>query len=259
MAGIQWDGSSDSKGCLMSEALSSLSLLNVNTFPQRKSKHQVKNREPVPGSIWEHGWNTRGMSECRYAESECWGKQREAIICQWRTARNRNRWLVTATNHCSVRLFTGLSGKKWQEEVRVNTKRSVFPFFFLIFFSSLPSFLRYSGATCGLAFVFVYPSLIYVISLHRAGQLTWPVLIIHIFIIVLGLANLIAQFLLWKLPLLPVAVTSGTMTFDNRLEQHSHTWDPNSPQYDLLVESCTFEINSKHICQALERKPTMLL
>lgn len=140
MAGIQWDGSSDSKGCLMSEALSSLSLLNVNTFPQRKSKHQVKNREPVPGSIWEHGWNTRGMSECRYAESECWGKQREAIICQWRTARNRNRWLVTATNHCSVRLFTGLSGKKWQEEVRVNTKRSVFPFFFFNFLLLSPLF-----------------------------------------------------------------------------------------------------------------------
>lgn len=68
----------------------------------------------------------------------------------------------------------------------------------LSFFPHLPSppFLRYSGATCGLAFVFVYPSLIYVISQHRAGQLTWPALIIHVFIILLGLANLIAQFLL---------------------------------------------------------------
>uniref|UniRef100_A0A493TLQ8 Neutral amino acid transporter 9 n=1 Tax=Anas platyrhynchos platyrhynchos TaxID=8840 RepID=A0A493TLQ8_ANAPP len=64
------------------------------------------------------------------------------------------------------------------------------------FYPNIGGIIRYSGATCGLAFVFVYPSLIYVISLHRAGQLTWPVLIIHIFIIVLGLANLIAQFLL---------------------------------------------------------------
>lgn len=40
------------------------------------------------------------------------------------------------------------------------------------------------------------------ITLHRAGRLTWPALIIHIFIILLGLANLIAQFLLWKLPFL---------------------------------------------------------
>ncbi|XP_075582522.1 neutral amino acid transporter 9 isoform X2 [Pelecanus crispus] len=64
------------------------------------------------------------------------------------------------------------------------------------FYPNIGGIIRYSGATCGLAFVFVYPSLIYVISLHRAGQLTWPALIIHIFIILLGLANLIAQFLL---------------------------------------------------------------
>uniref|UniRef100_A0A672TPV5 Neutral amino acid transporter 9 n=1 Tax=Strigops habroptila TaxID=2489341 RepID=A0A672TPV5_STRHB len=65
-----------------------------------------------------------------------------------------------------------------------------------IFYPNIGGIIRYSGATCGLAFVFVYPSLIYVISQHRAGQLTWPALIIHIFIILLGLANLIAQFLL---------------------------------------------------------------
>ncbi|NXX96574.1 S38A9 protein, partial [Centropus bengalensis] len=64
------------------------------------------------------------------------------------------------------------------------------------FYPNIGGIIRYSGATCGLAFVFVYPSLIYMISLHRAGQLTWPTLIIHIFIIILGLANLIAQFLL---------------------------------------------------------------
>ncbi|XP_056180659.1 neutral amino acid transporter 9 isoform X1 [Falco biarmicus] len=64
------------------------------------------------------------------------------------------------------------------------------------FYPNIGGIIRYSGATCGLAFVFVYPSLIYMISLHRAGRLTWPALIIHIFIILLGLANLIAQFLL---------------------------------------------------------------
>ncbi|NXM13639.1 S38A9 protein, partial [Ploceus nigricollis] len=63
-------------------------------------------------------------------------------------------------------------------------------------YPNIGGIIRYSGATCGLAFVFVYPSLIYMISLHRAGQLTWPALIIHMFIILLGLANLIAQFLL---------------------------------------------------------------
>lgn len=57
---------------------------------------------------------------------------------------------------------------------------------------------RYSGATCGLAFVFVYPSIIYIISLHRENQLTWFALLSHFFIILLGMANLMAQFLIWK-------------------------------------------------------------
>ncbi|XP_050802929.1 sodium-coupled neutral amino acid transporter 9 isoform X2 [Gopherus flavomarginatus] len=65
-----------------------------------------------------------------------------------------------------------------------------------IFYPNIGGIIRYSGATCGLAFVFVYPSLIYMISLHQSGQLTWSMLIVHIFIIILGLANLTAQFLL---------------------------------------------------------------
>ncbi|XP_019373400.1 PREDICTED: sodium-coupled neutral amino acid transporter 9 isoform X3 [Gavialis gangeticus] len=65
-----------------------------------------------------------------------------------------------------------------------------------IFYPNIGGIIRYSGATCGLAFVFVYPSLIYMISLRVVGKLTWPILITHIFIIILGLANLIAQFLL---------------------------------------------------------------
>ncbi|XP_043370708.1 sodium-coupled neutral amino acid transporter 9 isoform X3 [Dermochelys coriacea] len=65
-----------------------------------------------------------------------------------------------------------------------------------MFYPNIGGIIRYSGATCGLAFVFVYPSLIYMISLHQSGQLTWSTLIIHIFILILGLANLIAQFLL---------------------------------------------------------------
>lgn len=53
---------------------------------------------------------------------------------------------------------------------------------------------RYSGAACGLAFVFVYPSLIYIISLRQEDRLTWPMLAFHALLIVLGLANLVAQF-----------------------------------------------------------------
>ncbi|ELK12194.1 Putative sodium-coupled neutral amino acid transporter 9 [Pteropus alecto] len=52
---------------------------------------------------------------------------------------------------------------------------------------------RYSGAACGLAFVFIYPSLTYIIS-PPSFRLTWPKLIFHVFIIILGVANLISQF-----------------------------------------------------------------
>uniref|UniRef100_F7GWN6 Neutral amino acid transporter 9 n=2 Tax=Macaca TaxID=9539 RepID=F7GWN6_MACMU len=62
------------------------------------------------------------------------------------------------------------------------------------FYPNIGGIIRYSGAACGLAFVFIYPSLIYIISLHQEERLTWPKLVFHVFIIILGVANLIVQF-----------------------------------------------------------------
>nr|XP_044994913.1 sodium-coupled neutral amino acid transporter 9 isoform X2 [Jaculus jaculus] len=62
------------------------------------------------------------------------------------------------------------------------------------FYPNIGGIIRYSGAACGLAFVFICPSLIYIISLHQEERLTWPKLVFHVFIIILGLANLIVQF-----------------------------------------------------------------
>ncbi|XP_007942371.1 sodium-coupled neutral amino acid transporter 9 [Orycteropus afer afer] len=62
------------------------------------------------------------------------------------------------------------------------------------FYPNIGGIIRYSGAACGLAFVFIYPSLIYIISLYQEERLTWPKLVFHAFIIILGLANLIVQF-----------------------------------------------------------------
>lgn len=64
------------------------------------------------------------------------------------------------------------------------------------FYPNIGSIIRYSGATCGLAYVFVFPSVIHMISLHRSGQLRWPSAVFHSFLIVLGIANLIGQFLM---------------------------------------------------------------
>ncbi|XP_059394858.1 neutral amino acid transporter 9-like [Carassius carassius] len=62
------------------------------------------------------------------------------------------------------------------------------------FYPNIGSISRYSGAICGLALVFVLPSLIHMISLRRRGELRWPSAVFHSFLILLGVANLFGQF-----------------------------------------------------------------
>ncbi|XP_044030121.1 sodium-coupled neutral amino acid transporter 9 isoform X2 [Siniperca chuatsi] len=62
------------------------------------------------------------------------------------------------------------------------------------FYPNIGSIIRFSGATCGLALVFVFPALVHMISLRRQGVLRWPSALFHSFLIVLGMANLLAQF-----------------------------------------------------------------
>ncbi|XP_044132575.1 sodium-coupled neutral amino acid transporter 9 isoform X2 [Bufo gargarizans] len=63
-------------------------------------------------------------------------------------------------------------------------------------YPNIGGIIRFSGAACGLAFVFVYPCLIHMIALYRSQQLRWYSVVTHVCIIVLGIANLIAQFLM---------------------------------------------------------------
>lgn len=62
------------------------------------------------------------------------------------------------------------------------------------FYPNIGSIIRFSGATCGLALVFVFPALVHMISMKRQGTLRWPSALFHSFLIVLGGANLLAQF-----------------------------------------------------------------
>lgn len=62
------------------------------------------------------------------------------------------------------------------------------------FYPNIGSIIRFSGAICGLALVFVLPSLIHMISLKRRDELRWPSALFHTFLILLGVANLIGQF-----------------------------------------------------------------
>uniref|UniRef100_A0A673ALE9 Neutral amino acid transporter 9 n=1 Tax=Sphaeramia orbicularis TaxID=375764 RepID=A0A673ALE9_9TELE len=42
------------------------------------------------------------------------------------------------------------------------------------FYPNIGSIIRFSGATCGLALVFIFPALVHMISLKRQGALSWP-------------------------------------------------------------------------------------
>ncbi|XP_026996916.1 sodium-coupled neutral amino acid transporter 9 isoform X2 [Tachysurus fulvidraco] len=62
------------------------------------------------------------------------------------------------------------------------------------FYPNIGSIIRYSGAICGLALVFVFPSAVHLKALRRSGELRWPSACFHVFLILLGMANLVAQF-----------------------------------------------------------------
>uniref|UniRef100_A0AAX7UUT7 Neutral amino acid transporter 9 n=1 Tax=Astatotilapia calliptera TaxID=8154 RepID=A0AAX7UUT7_ASTCA len=62
------------------------------------------------------------------------------------------------------------------------------------FYPNIGSIIRFSGAICGLALVFVFPALVHMITLRRQGMLRWKTAISHSLLILLGVANLAAQF-----------------------------------------------------------------
>ncbi|KAI4878837.1 hypothetical protein NFI96_033552 [Prochilodus magdalenae] len=62
------------------------------------------------------------------------------------------------------------------------------------FYPNIGSIIRYSGAMCGLALVFVLPSVIHMTALRRSGELRWPSACFHSLLILLGIANLLGQF-----------------------------------------------------------------
>ena len=68
---------------------------------------------------------------------------------------------------------------------------------FAIYCPSIGNIIRYSGALCGAMVVFVLPSLVSLSEAKSQSQLTWCTLALHSTIILLGLANFGAQFLIW--------------------------------------------------------------
>ncbi|XP_077981323.1 neutral amino acid transporter 9-like [Glandiceps talaboti] len=65
---------------------------------------------------------------------------------------------------------------------------------FAIFLPQIGTIIRFSGAFCGLAYVFALPCLVHMLYLRQTKRLSWLSALVHSFIILLGVANFVGQF-----------------------------------------------------------------
>uniref|UniRef100_UPI00358EADCE neutral amino acid transporter 9-like isoform X1 n=3 Tax=Myxine glutinosa TaxID=7769 RepID=UPI00358EADCE len=96
-----------------------------------------------------------------------------------------------------VQLFTQLFGKSYPSFLHVLVLNIILVSTGVImasFYPNIGTIIRYSGAICGLAFVFIFPCLIHLIHQRRHGRLTVSSVIFHGLFMLFGLANLFSQF-----------------------------------------------------------------
>jgi sodium-coupled neutral amino acid transporter 9 len=60
--------------------------------------------------------------------------------------------------------------------------------------------VRYVGSISGLAYIFTLPCLVHLVDTKNQGKLSWSRTLIHSFIMLLGVLNLISQFLITEWP-----------------------------------------------------------
>ncbi|XP_072046802.1 neutral amino acid transporter 9-like [Amphiura filiformis] len=98
-----------------------------------------------------------------------------------------------------VQLMDQLFGKAYpsvKHVLALNTCLVTISVLFAIFLPKIGTIIRFSGAFCGLAYIFTLPCLVYLLDQKRNGKLTPIKIVLHGFVILLGLVNFIAQFLL---------------------------------------------------------------
>lgn len=66
---------------------------------------------------------------------------------------------------------------------------------FAIFLPQIGTIIRFSGAFCGLTYIFTLPCLVYLLQLREEGKLTWSILTLHGCIMAIGVANFAGQFI----------------------------------------------------------------
>ncbi|XP_050042403.1 neutral amino acid transporter 9-like isoform X2 [Dermacentor andersoni] len=84
----------------------------------------------------------------------------------------------------------------WKQVVSVNAVVVAMCVLFAIFLPQIGTILRYCGALSGLVYIFSLPCIIYMVALWRFHKLTASTVLVHGFIIVLGVLNFVSQFLL---------------------------------------------------------------
>ncbi|KAL3869211.1 hypothetical protein ACJMK2_041921 [Sinanodonta woodiana] len=67
---------------------------------------------------------------------------------------------------------------------------------FAIFLPHIGKIIGFVGAFCGLCYAFALPCLVYMKIRHEENTLTWPVLVFHSILILIGLANFVGQFVI---------------------------------------------------------------
>ncbi|KAK3590716.1 hypothetical protein CHS0354_012289 [Potamilus streckersoni] len=67
---------------------------------------------------------------------------------------------------------------------------------FAIFLPHIGKIIGFVGAFCGLCYAFALPCLVYMKIRYEENTLTWPVLVFHSVLILIGLANFVGQFVI---------------------------------------------------------------
>uniref|UniRef100_A0A6G5ABW1 Putative amino acid permease f13h10.3 protein n=1 Tax=Rhipicephalus microplus TaxID=6941 RepID=A0A6G5ABW1_RHIMP len=84
----------------------------------------------------------------------------------------------------------------FKQVVTVNAVVVTMCVLFAIFLPQIGTILRYCGALSGLVYIFSLPCIIYMVALRWCYKLTPGTVLVHGFIILMGVANFISQFLL---------------------------------------------------------------
>ena len=66
---------------------------------------------------------------------------------------------------------------------------------FAVYYPSIGTIIRFSGAGCGFVIIFLLPCLVLLASKKKEGKLTPATVMVHASIILVGFSNVVAQFL----------------------------------------------------------------